>query len=128
MTMTGDTKNIPLIALRHREFRLWWVGQLISQSGSAMQTLAINWQISQLTGFNPLALGLVGLSRFVPIVIFSLIGGAVADARDRRKLLIVTQSILAMLAAALGLLTSGGLATVWPIYAISALSAATLAF
>ncbi len=126
--MTSDTKNVPFIALRHRDFRLWWIGQLISQSGSAMQTLAINWQISQLTGFNPLALGLVGLSRFVPIVIFSLVGGAVADARNRRKLLIVTQSILAVLAALLGLLTSAGLSTVWPIYAISALSAATLAF
>jgi MFS family permease len=107
---------------------LWWFGQLISQSGSAMQTLAINWQISQMTGFNPLALGLVGLSRFIPIVIFSLVGGAVADARDRRKLLIVTQSMLALLAAVLGLLSSAGLSTVWPIYAISAMSAATLAF
>ncbi len=126
--MTSESKNVPFIALRYRDFRLWWIGQLISQSGSAMQTLAINWQISQLTGFNPLALGLVGLSRFVPIVIFSLIGGAVADAHNRRKLLIVTQSILAVLAALLGLLTSGGLATVWPIYAISALAAATLAF
>jgi MFS family permease len=121
-------KNVPFVALRYRDFRLWWFGQLISQSGSAMQTLAINWQISVLTGFNPVALGLVGLSRFIPIVIFSLIGGAVADARNRRKLLIVTQSILALLAAVLGLLASGGLAVVWPIYAISALSAATLAF
>ena len=126
--MTTETKNVPFAALRHRDFRLWWFGQLISQSGSAMQTLAINWQISQLTGFNPLALGLVGLSRFVPIVIFALIGGAVADARDRRKLLIATQSILMVLAALLGLLSSAGLATVWPIYAISALSAAALAF
>ncbi len=123
-----EAKNVPFIALHYREFRLWWIGQLISHSGSAMQTLAINWQISQLTGFNPLALGLVGLSRFVPIVIFSLIGGAVADARDRRKLLIVTQSTLAVLAALLGLLSSAGLTAVWPIYAISALSAATLAF
>ena len=126
--MTGDTKNIPFIALRHRDFRLWWIGQLISQSGSAMQTLAINWQISQLTGFNPVALGLVGLSRFVPILIFALIGGAVADARNRRKLLIATQSILAVLAAVLGLFSSAGMAVVWPIYAVSALSAATLAF
>jgi MFS family permease len=126
--MNSRTKNTPFIALRYRDYRLWWVGQLISQAGSAMQTLAVNWQISQLTGFNPMALGLVGLSRFVPIVIFSLIGGAVADARNRRKVLIVTQSILALLAAVLGLLTSAGLSVVWPIYAISALSAATLAF
>jgi MFS family permease len=121
-------RNVPFVALRHRDFRLWWIGQLISQSGSAMQTLAINWQISQLTGFNPLALGLVGLSRFIPIFIFALIGGAVADARNRRKLLIVTQSILMVLAVLLGALSSAGLSTVWPIYVISALSAATLAF
>jgi len=126
--MTAEPKNVPFVALRYRDFRLWWFGQLISQSGSAMQTLAINWQISVLTGFNPVALGLVGLSRFIPIVIFSLVGGAVADERDRRKLLIATQSMLAVLAAVLGLLTSAGLAVVWPIYAISALSAATLAF
>ena len=75
--MTGDTKNIPFVALRHRDFRLLWLGQLVSQAGTTMQVVAINWHISVLTNYNPLALGLVGLSRVVPIVVFSLIGGAV---------------------------------------------------
>ncbi len=88
----------------HRDFRLLWLGQLISQAGSTMQVVAINWHISVLTNYNPLALGLVGLSRVVPIIFFSLVGGAVADARDRRKVMLVTQSAMAILAAMLGLL------------------------
>jgi hypothetical protein len=90
MSMTSEPKNVPFVALRHRDFRLLWLGQLISQAGSVMQVVAINWHISVLTNYNPLALGLVGLSRVVPIIVFSLAGGAVADARDRRKVLLVT--------------------------------------
>ncbi len=126
--MTAEPRSVPFVALRHRDFRLLWLGQMISQTGSAMQTLAINWHISVLTHYNPLALGLVGLSRFVPIVVFSLVGGAVADARNRRKVMIVTQSALAIFAAALGLLTDAGLQSVWPIYVLSALAAAAWAF
>ncbi len=126
--MTAESRSVPFVALRHRDFRLLWLGQMISQTGSAMQTLAINWHISVLTHYNPLALGLVGLSRFVPIVVFSLVGGAVADARNRRKVMIVTQSALAIFAAALGLLTDAGLQSVWPIYVLSALAAAAWAF
>ena len=126
--MSSETKDVPFIALQHRDFRLLWLGQLISQAGSAMQVLAINWHISVLTNYNPLALGLVGLSRFVPIIFFSLVGGALADARDRRKVMIVTQSAMAIFAAILGLLTDAGLQTVWPIYALNVLSAAAAAF
>ena len=96
---SNPPRHIPFAALRFRDYRLLWSGQLISNVGSAMQTLAINWHISVLTNFDPLALGLLGLSRFIPIVFFSLIGGAMADARDRRKLMIVTQSALAIFAA-----------------------------
>lgn len=93
-----------------------------------MQVLAINWHISVLTDYNPLALGLVGLSRVGPIIVFSLIGGAVADARDRRKVMIVTQSAMAICAAILGLMTDAGLKTVWPLYVLNALSASAGAF
>jgi MFS family permease len=126
--MASGSTNIPFIALRYRDFRLLWLGQLISQAGSAMQTLAINWHISVLTNYNPLALGLVGLSRVIPIVFFSLIGGAMADARDRRKLMIVTQSAMAIFAAVLGLSTNAGLAGIGLIYVMNALAASAWAF
>lgn len=93
-----------------------------------MQVVAINWHISVLTNYNPLALGLVGLSRVGPIIVFSLIGGAVADARDRRKVMIVTQSAMAIFAAILGLMTDAGLNAVWPLYVLNALSASAGAF
>lgn len=126
--MATQLKNTPFIALQYRDFRLLWFGQLVSQAGSAMQTLAVNWHISVLTNYDPLALGIVGLSRVVPIVFFSLIGGAVADARDRRKLMIITQTAMALLAALLGLITDAGNRTVWPIYVINALAASAWAF
>ncbi len=123
-----STRNVPFAALWHRDFRLLWAGQLISQAGSMMQVVAINWHISVLTNYNPLALGLVGLSRVVPIIFFSLVGGAVADARDRRKVMLLTQSAMAIFAALLGFLTDHGLQTVWPIYLLNALAAGASAF
>ena len=93
-----------------------------------MQLVAINWHISVLTNYNPLALGLVGLSRVVPIIFFSLVGGAVADAHDRRKIMLVTQSAMAIFAASLGLLTDRGIQVVWPIYLLNALAAGASAF
>lgn len=126
--MASHPRNIPFVALRHRDFRLLWLGQLISQAGTAMQTLAINWHIAVLTDYNPLALGLVGLSRVAPIIVFSLIGGATADARDRRKVMIVTQSVMALLAAVLGLITQAGLDHIAAIYVLNALAASASAF
>ena len=119
-----------LIALRYRNFRLLWLGQLISMSGSMMQSAAILWHVSLLVPEEqkPLALGLVGLVRIVPIVFFSMISGVVADALDRRKLLLITQSALTLVAALLALVTFGGLRAVWPIYLLAALSSAAGSF
>ena len=91
-------------ALRSRDFRLLWMGQIISMAGSQMQSVTINWHIYALT-HSALALGLVGLVRVGPIILFSLIGGALADAADRRRVLLVTQSCLMLVAVALGTLT-----------------------
>ncbi len=117
-------------ALQHRDFTLLWAGQLVSFSGSMMQNAAILWHVSLLAppGRRGLALGLVGLVKVVPIVGFSLLSGVVADAVDRRKLMLVTQSVMAVLAAGLALLTFGGLHVVWPIYLLAALSSAAGAF
>jgi len=100
---------------------------LISLAGTQMQQVAINWHIYILTK-SPVALGLVGLVRVVPIIVFSLIGGAIADAHDRRRVLIVTQIAMMFFAAMLGLLTITGLISAPLIYALAALTAAAGAF
>jgi MFS family permease len=117
-------------ALRHRNFRLLWLGLLISFSGSLMQSAAILWHVSLLVPEHrrALALGMVGLVRIVPVVVFSLISGVAADVLDRRKLMVFTQTMMAVLAGVLALLTWRGLTAVWPIYALSAASAAAGAF
>ncbi|MCL4274674.1 MAG: MFS transporter [Anaerolineales bacterium] len=114
-------------SLKHRKFFYLWLGQLISVTGAQMQLWAIFWHINQLNP-NPIALGGIGVARILPIVIFSLIGGALADSVDRRKVLFVTQSAAALLALTLGLLTQFGSITIWHIYVITALQAVTVAF
>jgi MFS family permease len=113
-------------AFQHRNFRLLWIGQLVSVSGTMMQTAAILWHVSLLVppAQKALALGLVGLVRIVPIVGFSLLSGVVADAVDRRRLMVATQSGMAVAAAVLAYLTFRGLTAVWPIYLLAALSSA----
>jgi len=117
-------------ALRHRNYRLIWIGQGISFSGSMMQSAALLWHVSLLVpaGQKGLALGLVGLSRVVPIVAFSLISGVIADAVDRRRLMLVTQTAMALIALALALYAFKGGTLLWPIYGLSALGAAAGAF
>jgi MFS family permease len=118
------------VALRHRNFRLLWIGLLISFSGSLMQSAAILWHVSLLVPEDKraLALGLVGLVRVVPIVLFSLLSGVAADVYDRRRLMLVTQSMMAILAAGLAVITWRGLDAAWPVYVIAAASSAAGAF
>ena len=117
-------------ALRHRDFTLLWIGQLLSFAGSRMQTAAILWHVSLLAApeRKGLALGLVGAVQVVPIIAFSMLSGVVADALDRRKVMLATQTVMALFAAALAALTFAGLHTVWPIYVLAALSSAAASF
>ncbi len=126
-TSGNDSRLAPFAALQNRDFRLLWFAQLISQAGTTMQTITINWHIYILTG-SALALGLTGLVRVVPIIVFSLVGGIFADAHDRRRLLLATQSAMMIFAALLGVITETGHASVLLIYLLSALTAATVAF
>ncbi len=119
--------NRPYLALRHRDFRWLWLSQLVSLAGSQMQVVAINWHIYLLT-HSALALGFVGLTRVIPIVLFSLWGGIVADRRDRRRVMIATQSAMALVSVALALLAMGGHDAVWAIYALNAVQASATAF
>jgi MFS family permease len=92
-----------------------------------MQFVAINWHVYLLTR-SPLALGLVGLFRGVPIIVCSLAGGVVADALDRKKLLVVTQLVMLSSAALLAVFTFAGLESVWPIYVLTGFASAANAF
>ena len=117
-------------ALRHRDFRLLSAGLLLSFTGSYMQTAAVLWHVSLLVPDDrrALALGFVGLARIGPILLFSLVSGVAADALNRRTLMLVTQSMMAVLAAVLAVLTFRGLTAVWPIYVLAACSSAAGAF
>ncbi len=117
----------PYHVLRHRDYRLLAASQLVSMVGTQMQVVAINWHVYVLTR-SPLALGFVGLTRVVPIVLFSLWGGVVADRHDRRKVMFGAQ--LGMTAVALGLAVATAMRrdSLWLIYALNALSSAATAF
>lgn len=114
-------------SLRHRDFRLLWMGQIVSVTGSQMQLVAINWHIYLLT-HSALALGLVGLFRAGPIILCSLLGGVIADVIDRRRLMIATQTVMLTSSAILALVTFSGLQHVWPIYLLTAIASAAWAF
>jgi MFS family permease len=114
-------------AFRHRNFRLLWIGQLISVTGSQMQSVAILWQVYALT-HDPLALGAVGLVRLLPIFLFGILSGVVADSVDRRKLLLVTQSGMAAVALAFTVLSFTGAITIGWLYALAMLSSSFGAF
>jgi MFS family permease len=114
-------------SLYHRRFRLLWLGLLISIAGSQMQITALFWQIRTITD-QPIALGAVGLARILPVIAFSLLGGAVADVLNRRHILFLTQSGMAITAFILGWLTLTGNIDLWHIYLLTALQAVAQAF
>jgi MFS family permease len=117
------------VSLGNRNFRLIWIGLLVSLTGSMMQNAALLWHVSLLVpDHKGLALGLVGLVRVVPVVVFSMISGVVADAWDRRKLMLSTQAVSVVVSLLLAWLTLRGLTSVWPVYALAALGAAVGVF
>jgi MFS family permease len=137
-----DARRFP--ALQYRDFRLLWIGQMISSIGSQMQIIAVNWHIYALLkgdtyiwtllgreielGGEALALGGLGLVRIIPILLFALIGGVVADIFDRRKILLVTQSVAMLSSVLLAVFTLAGHDSVAVIYALTAMGAGIFAF
>ncbi|MCU0495605.1 MAG: MFS transporter [Chloroflexaceae bacterium] len=113
----------PLAAFRSRDYRLLWFGNFISLTGTQMHTAAVAWQVYELTK-DPLALGGIGAARLVPLVLLALGSGVLADALDRRKLMLVSQAVMLLCALALGAASSFGSISIWLIYAITAVSSA----
>jgi MFS family permease len=98
-------------ALRHRNYRLFFVGQLISLIGTWMQTVAQGWLVLQLTG-DPVWLGFVAAAQFTPVLVLGLFGGVLADGLPKRRTLIGTQTAAMLLAFVLWALTATGSITV----------------
>jgi MFS family permease len=113
MTPSDSAESEPSVAntllspLRHRDFRLFWTGLLLSSIGSQFTTVAIAWQIYELTN-SSLQIGLIGLSRAVPQIAIILFGGLLADAINRRQLMMCTQASLFVVSGTLALLTLAG--------------------
>jgi len=124
------SSSASFVALQHRNFRLIWIGLLVSFTGSMMQNAALLWHVSLLVAPDRkgLALGFVGLVKVVPVVIFSMISGVVADAWDRRKLMLFTQTAATLVALALAAIAFYHVRQVWMIYVLAALGSAVGAF
>jgi len=113
-------------ALRHVEYRVFWTGNFVSNIGSWMQNVAQGWLVLQLTN-SPFWLGLVGFAQQVPALIFSLLGGVIADRASRRRLLLATQTTMMLLALVLAVLTHLHWITVQQIVLIAVAAGTTMA-
>lgn len=102
---------------------------MVSLAGSQMQLAAIHWHIRDLSGEpNPLALGGIGMARILPVIVFSLVAGVVADTFNRRNVLFITQSTMALVALALAWLTFQDRISIWLIYVLTAIQAIAVSF
>jgi predicted MFS family arabinose efflux permease len=102
-------------ALRHRNYRLYFSGQIFSLIGTWMQIVAVGWLVVRITN-SPFLLGVVTAMETLPSLFFSLLAGAGADLLDKRRVAIVTQSLCALQALALGVLVATGRASFWNIF------------
>ena len=103
------------VALKYRDYRLLWIGSLISWTGSEMSTIALTWMLYQMTG-SALALGTLGLMRAIPMIVFSLIGGGIADRFDRKRIILGAQIIFSLLSCILLATALTGALRPWMIY------------
>jgi predicted MFS family arabinose efflux permease len=105
-------------ALRHRNFRLFWTSQFVSQTGTWMQSLGRGWLVLELSD-KPFWLGAVGAAGTFPILLFALAGGVVADRFPKRSVLMYTHGLSTVITLMLAALTHGGLVTVWQVMVLA---------
>jgi MFS family permease len=113
----------PLAPFRSRDFSLLWFGNFVSQAGSQMHVVAVSWQVYELTK-NPLALSGIGVARIVPLVLLAIGSGVLADALDRRKLMLFSQIAMMLCSLVLAFASSLGIVTIWWVYVVTAFSSA----
>lgn len=112
---------------RHRNYRIFFAGQLVSLAGSWMQNIALAWLVLELSG-SPLAIGALAFARFLPFTVFGLFAGVVADRVESRRLVMATQGAALLVSIALAVVTLTGTATLPLVYALAALGGLALAF
>jgi MFS family permease len=112
---------------RHRNYRLFFAGQVVSVSGTWMQNVATAWLVLQLTG-SPFAVGLLVLCQFLPFTLLSLAAGVVVDRLDARRLVIATQAVSMVMAGVLAALTLAGAIALWEIFLLASLRGVVLVF
>ena len=118
MTAVLRTARDTFRSLRVRNYRLYFFGQIVSTTGTWMQSVAQVWLVLSLT-HSGLALGITTGLQFLPILFLGPLGGLVADRFDKRKVLILTQAADALLALTLGVLTLTGAIHLWTVYALA---------
>ena len=114
-------------AFKSRPFLLYWIGHLISIAGSQMQLWALYWHLRTLSD-QPMVISGIGLARFLPVVLLSLVAGVAADRFDRRKMAILTQLALGLVALLLGLTTALSVVSLWMIFGLMAIQSVAVAF
>jgi MFS family permease len=107
---------------RHRNYRLWFGGQLVSMTGTWVQNVAQAWFILQLSNNSPLAVGVLAVCRFGPYAVLGLVGGSVVDRFDKRWTIVWTQVAMMVSAGVLAGIALGHVATVWEVDALAVLS------
>ena len=107
-------------SLRFRNYRLYFVSQIISFSGTWMQSIALSWLVLELTGSGT-ALGTVLAMQFLPTLLLAPVGGVLADRFEKRKLIMGTQTAAGLLALVLGVITLTGVVELWMVYVLAAM-------
>jgi MFS family permease len=115
-------------SLRVRNYRLFASGQIVSLTGSWMQSTAQDWLVLQLTDNSATAIGIVTALQFAPIMLLTLYGGLIADRFDKRRMLMVTQTMLGLLAVGMGVLVVSGHIQVWHVFLFAGLLGVAQAF
>ena len=113
-------------SLRYRNYRLFFTGQIVSQTGSWMQRIALGWFILELTHNDAFAVGLMALAQFLPFTLFGLFAGVITDRVDARRLVLGTQAAQLVTATVLTWIALGGFARPWMLYVIAFLNGCVL--
>src|ERR671918_2722999 len=121
-TAPGSRRFVQILsALRHRNYRLYWFGQLSSVLAQNMEGVAQGWLVLELTN-SPLLLGLTGLTYAAPTIALTLLGGVIADRADRRRIMILSQGVAAAMFFLLGTLIVIERVTLWQVMRLAFLS------
>ncbi|GCE16950.1 MFS transporter [Dictyobacter kobayashii] len=117
-----------LRALRYRNFRLLWISLVVSSIGTWLQIVSQSLLVLKITHNSPVALGIVSLAQAISFFLFAFIGGSIADQSDKRRFLLITQTLSMLLAFILGIITITGIVQVWMIVLLAFCSGTVLSF